>query len=489
MTHPLGSLHLFGLADRRLDAALTLGLLILVVASRLAAFPASVWELDEAIFAGAVVHFDPTDNLPHPPWFPLWIASGKLVHLFGIEAPMSLQLVSLFFSVWILFPLTALWSTVIPRSLAVGATVIFLITPGPWFFSGRAFCGTTATALLIAAFAFWLQAEERSRWLAAGSLLAALAVLSRPHFLPAVIGAMLIVGARASKNRLQMLTAFFVPVFLGGVVFIWMSGGLDPLWSALETHGEYHFSRLDEAAHGLAGSGLSRSLGHPAVTVGWLVLFHIGMIRLIRKGHWKELSPILLGALTPILLVVHLLSNPAHARYAVPILALMSGLVADGLFAVFRRWTFAAIGVTAVIASAFLVPQLVAYRSTVSPPVAAIDEAIIRAAHLDGVVVADRKLHAFFVLRRLTRPTPVPVLFDHMIELGHAPPPPPDRTVYVFDAVNPNLMETSSRQRTFTCSIPLVRALGQDRYLDLHVAAGARLRGHPDARGPLIFID
>ena len=118
---PLGSLHLFGLADRRLDLVLSTALVLLVLVSRVAAFPASIWEQDEAYFAAAVVHFDPAAGAPHPPWFPLWIGLGSLVHLTGIEGARSLQLVGLAASVWILFPLTSLWSTLLPRRLAPAA--------------------------------------------------------------------------------------------------------------------------------------------------------------------------------------------------------------------------------------------------------------------------------------------------------------------------------------------------------------------------------
>lgn len=488
--NPLGSLHLFGLADRRLDLMLTVLLIVVVVASRLIAFPATIWEQDEAVFAAAVLDFDATDNRPHPPWFPLWIGMGKLIHLAGVGPAKSLQLVSFVFSVWIFFPLTAMWSPVVGRRAAVGATVLFLVAPGPWFFSGRAFCGTTATALLVAALAFWLQAENRSNWLTAGSIFGSLAVLIRPQFAPAIIGVSLMIWGRIPvRQRRRFYATLMIPLGLGALALIIAAGGVAPLWSAMGIHSDYHFSRLDEAVHGFAGSGLSRSLGHPALAVAWLVLFHIGMIRVLRQGRWKENSPILIGALLPLMVVIYGLSNPAHARYALPILALTCGLVAVGLDVVFRRFAWLAIGTTVVVASAMITPQLVAYRSATSPPIAAIEEAILEAKLSNGVVVADRKLHAFFVVRRLARSTTVPILFDHMIELGHVPPPPAERTVYVYDLANTDLMESSVRSRAFTCTIPLVRTLGQDRYLDLRVAMGAQLRGHPKADGPLILID
>jgi hypothetical protein len=448
----------------------------------MAAFPATIWEQDEAVFAGAVVHFDPTDNLPHPPWFPLWIAAGKAVHLFGTDPITSLQLLSFAFSVWILFPLTALWSAVLPRKLAAPSAVVFLVAPGPWFFSGRAFSGTAATALLVAALAFWMQAGDRPRWTTAGALMAALAVLVRPHFLPAVVGAMLILGVRASTERRRSLLAFVVPLLAGTTLLVIASGGPFALWPALETHADYHFSRLDDAEHGFTTSGFSRCLGHPAVAVAWLAMGILGLIRLARDRRLTLVSPVVVGALLPLLVVIHGLSNPGHARYAVPLLALSCGLAALGLDTLFHRWTPALIGSIVVLAAASIAPQLATYRSAISPPVAAVDEAFLAAARIDGIVVADRTLHAFVVLHQLTRPSPAPVLFDHMLELGHAPPAA-QRTVAVFDRANGSPMNAPVRERTFTCSIPLVRTLGQDRYLDLGVAAGARFRGQSKGEG------
>jgi hypothetical protein len=488
--HPLGSLHLFGLADRRLDLMLTVLLVVVVVSSRGIAFPATIWEQDEAVFAAAVLDFEATDNRPHPPWFPLWIGMGKLVHLVGAGPAKALQMVSFFFSVWIIFPLTALWSTAIPRQLAVGSAILFVITPGAWLFSGRAFSGTAATALLVAGLAFWLQDEHRPRWLAAGSVCGGLAILVRPHFLPAVVVTLLMIARRVpSRHRRLLVAALVVPVALGGIALIVRAGGIAPLWSALDTHAQYHFSRLDEASLGFSGSGLSRSLGRPSIAACWLILLCIGTVHMIRQRRWSRISPILLGALTPILLVIYGLSNPAHARYFIPVLALTSGIVAFGLNVVFRRWTWAAIATTACAATVLTIPQLMVYRSAISPPLAALEEGLVEAKYRKGVVVADRTLHPFFTLRRLERPIGVPVVFDHMIELGHAPPPPPEKTVYVFDAGRGVLLISSEREQRFVCGIPLVVTLGQDRFIDLRVAYGASLQGNQRSHGPLILID
>lgn len=487
---PPGSVRLFGLADRRLDLVLSLTLVAVILVSRIAVFPVSIWEQDEASFAASVVDYDPTDNRPHPPWFPLWIAMGGAMHGLGLPPAAAFQIVSVVFSVWLVFPLTWLWSMVLPRRLAVGAAVLFLVAPGPWFLSGRAFCGTSATALLVGGLSFWAHADSRPKGLATGSLLAALAVLVRPQFAVAVLGAMVLFALRTPRgHRWRIVLPLTAVVAVGVLVLVVSGGGVSAMLAALSNHMDYHASRLDAAEHGFATSGLSRCLGHPVVAALWVGLAAIGAARLVRERRWRSVSPVLLGALLPLLLVIHGLSDPQHARYALPVLALTTGLVVLGLGTLAGRRTGLVVAATVTSAMVAAGPQLMAYRSVVSPPIAAIEEAFFEAGRRDGVVVADRTLHAFFVLRRLTHPSGVPVLFDHMIENGFAPPPPPGRTVYVFDAGRGTLLESFDRRREFSCSIPLVRTLAQDRFLDLTVASGAVLRAHPDSRGPLILID
>ena len=471
---PLGSLHLFGLADRRLDLVLSTALLVLVVASRVAAFPASIWEQDEAYLAAGVVHFDPAGNAPHPPWFPLWIGLGRLVHLTGAAAAPALQVVGLAASVWILFPLTSLWSKLLPRTLAPAAAVLFLIAPGPWLLSGRAFTGTTATALLAGALAFWLQTDERPSRFAAGALFAGLAVGVRPQLAPVVLVAALLVGRRAAPRQRWLAAAV-----VAGLVLLWTlvptvaAGGPGAMWAALADHAVAHASQLDQATRGLAGSGLARSLGGTAPAVMWLVLFHLGMIRLVRSRGWGEMSPVLVGVLLPLLVVTTLLSNPAHARYAVPMLAFTAGFVAVGLEVMLRRWTWLAVAGLVGVAAAVVLPQLAAYRATVSPPVAGLEAAVAAAEARAGVLVVDPTLHAFWRLRQAEDPISVAVIFDHQLQDTLHDPATPGGWVYLVDASHGRAGPLPRPLHLFSTSIPLLRTLAQDRFLEVAVVETA----------------
>ena len=170
--------------------AVKVALVFLVCLSRAAVFPASIWEQDEAYFAAAVVDINLTDSAPHPPFFPLWIGIGRALHLLGLEPAASLQVAGAALGSLVLLPMVALWSRFLSPGLALAASCLGLFAPGVWLLSGRAFTGTAATALVVAALACWARPDPSRAWVAAGSVAAGLAVLVRPHFGLVVAAAM-----------------------------------------------------------------------------------------------------------------------------------------------------------------------------------------------------------------------------------------------------------------------------------------------------------
>jgi hypothetical protein len=168
---------------------LTLGLLVALIVSRWLAFPATIWDIDEAIFTRTLLDFDPAANFPHPPFFPLWILLGKLaLWLHPHAAPFrALQLVSSAFSVWMFFPLLAVWSLILPRHHAAAATLLFLHLPLPWLLASRGYTGTAACGLLVACAAHWIRPPGVAPRFWAGASMAACCLLVRPQMAPLVV--------------------------------------------------------------------------------------------------------------------------------------------------------------------------------------------------------------------------------------------------------------------------------------------------------------
>lgn len=473
--NPLLTVRLWGLADRRLDVALTLALLAMLALSRLAAFPASIWDQDEAYFSTAVVHFDPLANHPHPPWFPLWILLGKLLAPLVRDPALGLRMLSSLSSVWIVFPLTTLWSRLLRRDLAVVAATLYCMLPGVWLLSGRAFTEPAATALLALTAAAWFAWEHASSSVT-GSLAAGACVLVRPHFVIAVLPLLVLALARRHDRRTAAALAAPAAIVVAAG-FAWVvaaAGGLEPLAAALRTHAAIHFGELSGFTPSFAGLGLSRALVAPAAAVVWLVLAAVGSTAGWRAAHPATVAvlvvEVFLGAL------VLGASNPEHTRYWLPLLAFSSGLVVRGLTRLVRRWTSAAV-TAAVVGSAIVVlPALPTYRSQPSPPVAATRFAFTRARVSGSVVVVDRTLVAFVDRERALRPFPGTVILDSQVELGETVPPPSFATVYLWSERRPSLVAHAEATRRFSCTIPLLRRVEQARFLDLAVASGAQLR-------------
>jgi hypothetical protein len=388
-TSPLGTLDILGLPNRRLSVACGLLLLLLVAASRFAAFPASIWDQDEAYLGLAVAHFDPAANRPHPPWFPLWVAAGNLAEPFASEPARGLQILGAAAAVWTLYPLVALLSIWMRRELAAAAAALYLFLPGPWFLAGRAFGDTTATFLLLVAAAWWLRPDPGRATVARGAIAAGLCLLVRPQLVLAVLGmtAFRWWGARGRGGRTTLALPLLAVVAAGGVATVLAAGGVAPLRQSLAGHGRYQLAGLAAADHVLAASGVARCLIRPELAMLWVLLAVLGVVAWIR--HRRSAGspwPLLVGGLAPVVVTAHWLSDPERARYALPGLALSSGLVVVGLASLLgRRAPLAVIAAAAAGSLAIGLPQAARFRAVESPAVAA-----LRAAGRSAAAVVRR---------------------------------------------------------------------------------------------------
>ncbi len=484
------SVHLFGLRRRRLDLVLTLLLVAVVVASRVAAFPASIWDQDEAYFAAAVTSFDVTTNHPHPPWFPLWIGMAKVVHVAGVPSARSLQLVSGFFGTWILFPLVALWSLFLQRRLAVVAALLFMMSPVSWMLAGRAFSGTAATALLVLGLALILPSDGASGWRSvAGSVALGMAVLVRPHMIVSAAAIVLLQVLRLRRRSLILWAPFLTVLMVGGIGVVVAAGGVGPLLDALAEHASYHFGALASTPTRLSRSGFVRGLGGPLVALPWLALAVVGVGRLLSLSVLRRRLAVLAAALLPLLTVVFLLSDSGHARYFVPLLALTSGFAVAGVMVVAGRMAPIVLGAALAWFLASVIPALQAYRSETSPPLRALSVAFREAADQHAVLLVDRTLVSFVDDLRNGERSEVPVIYDALVLGNKVSPPPPDFTIGVFDRVHLGLLADPVVSKTYSCSISLVRYLGDARFMDISTVVQPRLRGVAARRGPLIIVD
>jgi len=263
----------------------------------------------------------------------------------------------------------------------------------------------------------------------------------------------------------------------GGVATAVAAGGVAPLWRALDVHLHYQIAGLASADHGLSGSGVARCLIRPDLALLWFVLAVIGIVAWHR--HRRSVGspwPLVLGGLVPVLITVQWLSDPTRARYALPLLALSSGPVVVGLAAhLGRQLAVVAVAAAAAASLASGLPQALAFRAAVSPPVAAFRTAAGEAAASGGALVVERTLRSFADYLASTGELRSPLFTDFSVEIGAVEPPPPATTVAVFPDGRGGFVAASESAVTFRCDIPWVRRLESERFLDVTVATGARV--------------
>jgi hypothetical protein len=445
------------------------------------AFPDSIWEQDEAYFGGGVLRFEPLANHPHPPWFPLWILIGKLMRGPVGEPTLGLQMASLVASVWILFPLVSLWSLWLRRDLAVVSSLVFLLVPGTWFLSGRAFSEPLAVALLVLAGAFWFRREPKPAEVVGGSLAAGLCLLVRAQFLlpVALLLGYRLVASMTLGDRARTLAPLALLTAAGYGAVAVSAGGILPLWGAVSAHGTYHFGELAGAKLTFQESGLARALIYPGAAVAWILATGIGAMVLWRqRSRFPASTGMLLLAIATLVLTTHWLSWGGHVRYLMPITALTSGLVVVAVVRFAGRLGVGLIGVLLVLVIWRALPPLAVYRSQASPPLRALEASLAEARSSGAVIVADRTLASFIELERLRRGIPYTVLYDDQIGVN-TPPPPPWATVAVYDEPHQEMVADARTRRRFGCDDRWLRRLSQGRFLDVTVASQAQISG-PD---------
>jgi hypothetical protein len=461
------------LDDRRLDRALTTAVVAAVAISRWLAFPASIWDIDEAIFATALVELDLTRAYPHPPFFPLWMVLGSACRtlLPHLEPATALQLVSAVASVWMVFPLTALWSLVLSRRQALTGALLFALSPLPWLLAGRAYTGTAATALLVAAAAVWLRPRLGTAGVAVGGVYLTACLLIRPQWLP--IGLALAAWrAWHGHDRLARALPFVVPLLLGlpaVLAVVAVAGGVDELLQIVGRHGRYHFGAL--AGYGTAWQRLGIIQAWGGVVPGsvWSLVALHGAVMLWLERRSAALTGVLAALLLPVLLVVTGSGNPTSLRYTLPFLALTSGLVVASVASmprspVVRTSVLAALMAGLISTTAV---RLGEYRGQASPVIRALDR--VADDRLD--LLADRSITAFVDLYAATRGYHPTVTWGRALDRRTTVPAQPG-TAILYDPERTRWQVTGVRERRFTCDDPLLRHFASPRLLDLVVVYG-----------------
>ena len=462
------------------DAALIWSVVVLIIISRWLAFPASIWDMDEANFTLGVLSFDPIHNQPHAPFFPLWIALGKIVRWVvpGCGPAVALQLVSTAFSVWILWPLWALWSAILPRIQAFAAATLYVALPGPWLLSGRAYTEPTATALMIAGLVLWLPRRPSRSRLILGGVSVAGALLVRPQWLVVVVP-LIVWRVVRSRGAIERTVVVGVPAVIGGVVVAVVaaaSGGLNPLWAAIQQHRKYMAGASEGFQWGFSDLAVHAACGGVIAGTLWLSFVILGCFVMFRDRATRADTGVVIGLVAaPLVLLLLTTQNPTVPRYALPLLALTSGPVVVGISALIQRsrWTLVAVGGWVVVSIVLTAPALARYRNEPSPIVAALNR--VESNPAVRIVAVDRRMVAFVTLERAAGRLGQQLVWDYQVELGMVESPFRSDLAAIATERDPGWIIQPGRVTDFRCDQQLLRRVASPRFLDMTVVEGCGL--------------
>ena len=160
---------------------------VVVAATRVWARSRTLWDWDEALFAMALHDFDVPQHHPHPPGFPLYVFLGKAARLIASTDFSALQTVTLIAAV-ALFPIVFMLARELRfdfRTSFLGS-LLLVFFPNVWFFGGTAFSDVPGLAFAVGAAALLLRGCRDVRFYYAGAIVLGLAAAIRPQAL--VIG-------------------------------------------------------------------------------------------------------------------------------------------------------------------------------------------------------------------------------------------------------------------------------------------------------------
>jgi hypothetical protein len=441
----------------------SLGVLAVVLLSRLLLLPDGPWEQDEALMASGVVDFDPARHMPLPPGFPLWIFIGKVIRKLAVADPLqALQVASAILSVVAFWGLVGLWEGVAGRRIALAGAALASFLPGVWFHAARGFSEMPSAALAIVALALWLRGGRAG--FVPGVVVMTCAALVRPPLAPFFVLAVLLAawGVRRDPRRLAagaaaasvMLAVVMVPTAVA-------SGGLGFLIDVTRRHAEQHLSTLGTESWAPASLGLVRGLGGSGIAVLFLALAAVGWWTW-RRGLGGRWWPATVGGAALVFLLIFV-DNRNYPRYWVVVWLLLATPAVAGAAALAgsQKTAVAAAGVGIAAAGWWTFPAMWHVHRNPLPVVAALRDV---SGEGRGALIYEDQLFSFRNLAALTGRLPFTSL--RLTEAQRAAHGIMGAPLWlVAEEPGEDLECPSSRVVEFECAQPRVMRLSQERFL------------------------
>lgn len=315
-------------------------LTVLVAATRLYAVSRAPWEWDEVLFASAVRDYDVVVHHPHPPGFPLFIALGKVISLFGLSEYHALQVIVLA-GAMALFPLTFALGRALGFGFgtSIGGALIVVFAPNAWYYGGTAFTDVPGLALILGASVLFVRGSYL--W---GCVLFGVALGFRPQ-LALVAAVPFALATWRAKDRWRGIAALMVIAagsYAGAAI---ASSSAGEYVQAVRKQQEY-LSRVDSFRSPTRPPLvlLTRTFFKPTRGAGALdkaipILALIGMVvAVVKRKHW-----LLLAMFGPIAIFSWMMLDlNAASRYVIGYLPMFALFAALGIAAIVRSEAIAA---------------------------------------------------------------------------------------------------------------------------------------------------
>lgn len=363
--------------ERRIVIAATLATAV----TRLYAVARSFWDWDEALFILGLRHYDVAAHHPHPPGFPLFIATAKLFLPLGMSEFHALQTVNVIASIAIV-PVAYFLARELdfPVMTSIVAALLLAFFPNVWIFGGSAFSDVPAMVMVMAAAALLLRGRRSDASYIAGAVMTAVAVGYRPQNLAAAAVPFVLASiaqARRSIARVvvaSLLCAAIIAASYGTAAML--TGGWQRYRAAVSEHEQFIMRTDSFHASGrppmlyVIADFLVRPYRAPLLNAIVTILAAVGgMIAIVRPraGRW-----IAIAMFAPVAILSVLYLNWLSAsRFAIGYAPLVALLAADAIATAGRRMEPAVAALVVAIMMITTFPALRELRLNDSPPVAA----------------------------------------------------------------------------------------------------------------------
>jgi hypothetical protein len=350
--------------------------------SRGLAVARSPWDWDELLFIGAVRAYDVTKHHPHPPGFPLFVALGKAAAFVTGDPFRGLQVVTIV-TACTLFPALFFLAREIGFGFwtAIGGALLFVFAPNVWLFGGTAFSDITSISFAAVAALLLLRGRGDRTAFFIGAIVLGCAIAVRiQNGLIGLCPFVLAMHRRGWRDSIPAvsLAGLVAAVFYAGAAFL--TSGWTAYLAAVRAFGPgvLHDSFLNPER-----PPLSHLFRRFFVDIyGWTpagVLITAFVVISIVAGLRRRDRRLLIVALTfgPFACFAWLMLDPTSiGRYSIGYFPLLTLLAADGIARVARGRTHAQLVILSllvVMLVGFTLPALREVRSTIAPPVAAVD--------------------------------------------------------------------------------------------------------------------